>query len=170
MPELVGKKFYLSLGRTVPYKRIDLAVAACHQLGLNLLVAGSGSELDKLKQMAGPTIYFLEEFTDEEAQVLYRHCEAFIFPGEEDFGLTVIEAQGHGKPIVAYGRGGALDTVVEGETGVFFQEPTVESLTVAIAKQQAMSFDRTLIMNHARKFSNERFRSSIMKFMEENVL
>ena len=169
VPELSGKKYYLSLGRTVPYKRIDLAVEACSRLGLNLLVAGNGSELMRLQNMAGPTIYFLEEFTDEEAQVLYHHCEAFIFPGEEDFGLTVIEAQWHGKPVIAYGHGGVLDTVIDGRTGVLFNEPTAESLVEAIHKQQSMTFHYGMIKEHANKFSNDSFRSSIMKFIDEHI-
>jgi glycosyltransferase involved in cell wall biosynthesis len=169
VPELAGQTYYLALGRLVPYKRMDLAVEACNRLGVTLLVAGNGSELEKLKHIAGSTIYFLEEFTDEEAQVLYRHCEAFVFPGEEDYGLTVVEAQLHGKPVVAYGRGGVLDTVIEGQTGVFFHVPTVEAVVNAIVLQQSIKYDEDFIMNHARNYSNDRFRSSIMEFMDEHV-
>lgn len=165
VPALQGKEYYLTLGRLVPYKRIDLAVKACNQLGLNLLVAGTGSELRTLREIAGPTIYFLEEFSDEEARVLYQYCEAFVFPGEEDFGLTVIEAQRHGKPVIAYGKGGVLDTVIDDQTGVFFSHSTVESLMQAILTFQKMKFDQEVIIENASSFSIDRFKSSIIDFI-----
>jgi glycosyltransferase involved in cell wall biosynthesis len=169
VPELKNKKYILSLGRLVPYKSVDLAIDACNRLKLNLLVAGNGSELNKLKKLSGSTIHFVEEFTDEEASVLFSQCDAFIFPGEEDFGMTVVEAQLHGKPVIAYGAGGVLDTVIDGVTGVLFYNQDVESVVEAISKCKSTIFDSKFVIDHAKQFSKDQFKSSIVEFVSNAI-
>lgn len=168
-PFLMGRSYYLSLGRLVSYKRVDLAIAACNLLHRTLIVAGTGPELSRLQEIAGPSIFFIEEFTDEEAATLYLHCDALIFPGEEDFGLTVVEAQVHGSPVIAYGHGGVEDTVIDRMTGVFFHEQSASSLAHAIEISEQISYDKDRIKQHARSFSNEHFRSHIVEYIESQL-
>lgn len=165
--ELDGKPYFLCLGRVVPYKRIDLAVDAANFLGIQLVVAGNGSELDFLKKRAGPTVRFVESFTDEDASALYRFSQAFIFPGEEDFGITVVEAQSYGKPIIAFARGGIEDTVIPGVTGVLFYEQTVEALAEVIANLNKYSFNSYKIIENAQRFSGEYFAKKINDLIME---
>ena len=149
--------YFLSLGRLVPYKRVDLAIQAFNHLGLPLHIVGEGRDYERLKNMAKPNISFLGRLSDEEARGAYARCRAFLFPGEEDFGITPLEAQAAGRPVIAFASGGALDTVVDGETGVFFGEQTPESLLDAIARFERTGFDPCAIRRHARQFSVERF-------------
>ncbi len=104
----------------VEYKRIDLAVKAFNKLGLPLVIIGDGPEREKLEKIAGDNIKFLGRQPDSLIKEYYSKCRAFIFPGEEDFGITPLEAQASGRPVIAFGKGGALETVVEGQTGLFF--------------------------------------------------
>lgn len=120
--------FFLVISRLQPYKRIDLAVEACNWLGTPLKVAGVGPDLDRLRRLAGPTVEFLGRVSDTERKDLMARCRAFIFPGEEDYGLTPLEAMASGRPVVAYRGGGALETVMEGVTGVFFDRPDTQAL------------------------------------------
>jgi glycosyltransferase involved in cell wall biosynthesis len=124
--------FYLVVSRLIPYKRIDLAVEACTRLGLPLKIAGRGRDLDRLRQIAGPTVEFLGYVTDEQVADLMARCKALLFPGLEDFGITPVQAQAAGRPVIAFKGGGALDTVIDGVTGILFEEQTVESLMEAI--------------------------------------
>lgn len=103
----------------MPYKRVDLAIQACNRLKLPLRVIGTGPEFDRLKALAGPTVQMMGRLSQEDIKWHYARCRAFLFPGEEDFGITPVEAQASGRPVIAYGRGGALETVVEGKTGLF---------------------------------------------------
>ncbi len=169
VPFLTDEPYYLSLGRLVAYKRIDLAIEACNILHRNLVVAGTGQELQRLKASAGPTIFFIEEFTDEEAATLYLHCDAFLFPGEEDFGLTVLEAQVHGSPVIAYGRGGVEDTMIDQKTGIFFLEQTVDSLVQAIEQSECVRYDKDFIKDHAATFSNDHFQRRILEFVKSKL-
>ncbi len=132
-PTVEPEDYFLILSRLIPYKRIDLAIEACNQLQLPLVIIGGGRDLERLKKMAGPTIRFMGRLSDEEVLYYYAHCRAFLFPGEEDFGITPLEAQASGRPVIAYGAGGALTSVVDGVTGVFFREQTVESLVSVLA-------------------------------------
>jgi glycosyltransferase involved in cell wall biosynthesis len=162
IPALDGEPYLLSLGRVTPYKRVDLAVDACSQAGLRLVVAGSGSELARLRDRAADCVHFLPTFTDGEAAILYQGCAAFIFPGEEDFGLTIVEAQAYGRPVVAYAQGGARDIVVDMETGVLFSDQTVPCLQQAIRKALSGDWDAEKIRGRAALFSPERFRCAIL--------
>ena len=149
--------YFLSLGRLIPYKRIDIAIEAFNNLGLPLHIVGEGRDFERLRIMAGPNITFLGRLSDENARKEYARCRAFVFPGEEDFGITPLEAQAAGRPVIAYAAGGALDTVVEGSTGIFFGEQTPEALQDAVVRFQRASFDQHVIRRHAQQFSAERF-------------
>jgi glycosyltransferase involved in cell wall biosynthesis len=151
--------YYLCAGQLVGYKRADLAVAAFNELGLPLVVAGTGEELAPLRQKAKPNIKFLGWTSDEELVKVVAGCRALVFPGEEDFGIVPVEAMAAGRPVIAYRRGGALDTVVDGVTGLFFDEPTPESLATAVRRFEAERgrFDAARIVEHARGFDRARF-------------
>lgn len=147
----------LVVSALVPYKRIDLAVKAYNKLGRALKIAGTGTEARKLSAMAGKTIEFLGRVPDERLLELYRHCRCLVFPGEEDFGLVPLEAQACGKPVVAFGKGGALETVVDGATGVFFKEQNPEALCEAVSRCDALAWDSALIRKNAGRFSEQSF-------------
>ena len=151
--------------------RVDLAGAAGTRLGRRLVVVGTGPEMARLRALAGPTIEFKGWASLEELQDLTRNCRALLFPGEEDFGIVPLEAMACGRPVIAYGSGGALDTVVEGETGVFFHEQTVDALQVAMERGERIEndFDPQRIRRHARGFSSEVFRDRFATFVETAV-
>jgi glycosyltransferase involved in cell wall biosynthesis len=160
--------YYLVVSRFVYYKRIDLAVAACNKLGKRLVIVGGGDEEKKLRAMAGPTIEFAGRVSDDEMMRLYMHAKAFLFPGEEDFGITPVEAQSAGCPVLAYGKGGALETVKDGKTGFFFYEQTAESLTECIQRFEAegVACSRKEIRQHSLSFREERFREEMAAFVQ----
>jgi len=162
-----GSDSFLVVSALVPYKRIELAVSAFNRLGYPLLVVGTGPEEKMLKKMANPNIRFLGHCSDEELVELYASCKAFIFPGEEDFGITVVEAQASGVPVIAYGKGGALETVKEGKSGLFFYEATVESLIEAVKKFDTMFFDPVIIRELALLYDRSVFKSSVEDFIIE---
>lgn len=161
--------YFLIVSRLIPYKRIDLAIEACNKLQLPLVIVGSGRDLERLKKMAGPTIRFLGRLSDEDVLDYYAHCRAFLFPGEEDFGITPLEAQASGRPVIAYSVGGALASVIDNVTGVFFQEQTVESLTSALEAFDEHTFDPQTIRNHALEFDLPRFNRRILQFIEAKM-
>ncbi|MDQ3309726.1 MAG: glycosyltransferase [Gemmatimonadota bacterium] len=164
-----SEDFYLVVSRLVPYKRVDLAIAAANSLGRRLLIVGDGSERRRLESMAGPTVKFLGRRSDEEIADLYGRCRAFLFPGLEDFGIAPVEAQAAGRPVIAFGAGGALETVVDGRTGVLFPTQTPESLAAAITRLEATSFDAALCRRNAERFSAERFRSRLRQTIDQQV-
>ncbi len=168
-PATETEDYFLALGRFVPYKRFDLAIEACNRLQLPLVVIGKGRDEERLKRIAGPTIRFLGRLSDEEVIHYYRHCRAFLFPGDEDFGITPLEAQAAGRPVIAYGAGGALASVVDGVTGLFFREQTVESLVEVLATFKERNFDPDAIRNHALEFDTPRFQRRIMQFIEARL-
>lgn len=161
------EEYYVVVSRLIPYKRVDLAVSACKKLKRKLTVVGDGSELDKLKHLAGPETTFMGRASDEKVADLLARARGFIFTAEEDFGIAPVEAMAAGCPVIAYGRGGALETVVEGQSGTFFDEPTVDSLTMALKGFEAMTFDPGIVRKQADKFSNERFAREIKAYVEE---
>lgn len=163
----VDEEYFLCVSRLVPYKRIDLVVEVFNELGLPLVVIGGGSELEKIKAMAKSNVKVMGRQPDEVIKEHYAKCRAFIFPGEEDFGITPVEAQASGRPVIAYGKGGALETVIDEKTGVFFKEQTVESLKEAVLRFQKMSFDKNVIRAHAEEFSIESFKGKMRCFVEE---
>lgn len=161
--------YYLVLSRLVPYKRIDVAVEAFNELGKPLVIAGDGPEMDKLRKMAKPNIRFMGRVSEEEKYELYRGCKAFLFPGEEDFGITPVEAQSFGKPVIALGRGGALETVIDGQTGVHYSEGNAKGLIEAVKRAETIDFNPDVIKQNALKFDWEMFKKQLKQFVEDKV-
>lgn len=156
--------YFFVLAALVPYKRVDLAVKACVELGIPLKVAGVGPEEKYLRELAqGAQVDFLGRIEHEHAVELYQKAAGFLFPGEEDFGITPLESQACGTPVVAYGRGGALETVIDGETGVYFADQTVDSMKAAILRCRELSFDRQVLRDHALRFANSCFRDTFIE-------
>ena len=156
---------FLVVSRLVPYKRIDLAVRACSQLRQPLMVVGDGRDRAALESIAGPTVQFRGRLPDDDVADLLAHCKAFIFPGQEDFGIAPVEAQAAGRPVIAFAAGGALDTVIDGETGLLFGEQTPESLMQAMQRLNTTEFDPWRIHRHAQRFGVERFKQELGRFV-----
>lgn len=155
---------YLFLSELVPYKRADLAIQAAQATGRKLKVVGSGSDMERLKKIAGPETEFLGRVPDEKMRALYQSCRALLFPGVEDFGIVPLEAMACGRPVIAYGRGGALDTVKDGETGLLFHEQTAEALAAAMRRYEAElepRLDVHKVAAHAAGFGPEVFRAGM---------
>ncbi|KAA2212041.1 glycosyltransferase [Teichococcus oryzae] len=152
--------FYLCAGQLLRYKRVDLAIEACRALGRRLVVLGAGSEYEALRRSAGPEVEFLGRVDDATLRSYYARCRALLFTGEEDFGIVPLEAMACGRPVIAYGRGGALETVAPGISGLHFPEQTTASLQKAILRFEAQEhiFDPATIAAHAGKFSKAAFR------------
>ena len=159
--------YFLAGGRLIPYKRTDLAVRACSELGLRLLVYGAGRDRAALERLAGPTVTFLGRVSWDELAGLYAGARAFIFPGLEDFGIAPLEAQAAGRPVIAFRGGGALDTVLPGKTGEFFAEQTVESLAAVLANFDPAAYDPVTCRANAEQFRTERFESELKAFIEK---
>jgi glycosyltransferase involved in cell wall biosynthesis len=148
---------FVMVSALVPYKRVDLAIAACRRAGAPLTIVGRGPEQARLRALAGPDTRFLGWRSDEEIRELYGRARAVLLPGVEDFGMVPVEAQACGAPVVALGAGGALETVVDGETGVLVADATVEALADGLARVERTRFDRAAIRASAERFSRQRF-------------
>ncbi len=149
--------YFLSLGRLIPYKRVDLAVRACTELGLPLWVAGVGRDRERLERLAGPTVKFLGRVPDAEVPALMARCRGFIFPGLEDFGIAPVQALAAGRPVIAFAGGGALDTVQDGVNGVLFSEQTVAALKAALGRLGDLRFDPGVCRASAERFDAQVF-------------
>ncbi|HKO27060.1 MAG TPA: glycosyltransferase [Solirubrobacteraceae bacterium] len=149
---------YLVFGRLVPYKRVDIAIQACERLGRRLTVAGTGRDLDRLRRLAGRNTEFLGHVPTEHLPGLLARARALLFAGVEDFGIVPVEAQAAGLPVVAYGVGGVRDSVIDGRTGVLYEEGSVDGLCEAILKFESMSFDDQALRANAARFAPDRFR------------
>ncbi len=160
---------FLCFGRLVAYKRIDLAVRVCTTLSLPLVVAGDGPELARLQSLAGPTVTFEQHVTDERYMELLAGATALLFPGEEDFGIVPVEAMAAGIPVVAYGVGGVLDTVVDGVTGVLFADQTSESLVAAIELLDATQFEVAKLAEHADQFGLKHFNERLREVVDGHL-
>lgn len=160
---------FLVVSALVPYKRVDLAMMAARQAGVGLTVVGNGPERANLERLAGDGIELVGWRTDEEIRELYRASIAAILPGEEDFGIVPVEAQACGRPVVALGRGGALDTVIDGETGVLFEQPTVDSLAAALTRAASTPWSAPRIRAHAERFSRARFVAEIQHIVDDTL-
>lgn len=161
--------YFLVASRLVPYKRVELAVKAFNRLGLPLKVAGDGPERQRLERLAAPNVQFLGYVGEAKWARLMARAQALIFPGEEDFGMVPVEAMAAGRPVIGLGRGGLLETVVEGETGLFFREPVAASLVAAVNRFRAEDFDPVRISAHAAGYSKERFKREIREFIEAKL-
>lgn len=161
------KPYYLALGRLVPYKNFDLLIDMANTRHLPLKIAGSGPLLNALKKRAGPTVEMLGHVPDAELPSLYANARAFLFPPLEDAGVVPLEAQASGTPVIAYGAGGALDTVIDGRTGLFFPKQTIVAVSTAIDRFEKMSFDRQAIRTHARQFAESRFKERMTAVVSE---
>jgi glycosyltransferase involved in cell wall biosynthesis len=162
----VGDGFLIVSGLQ-PYKRIDIAVDAFNRLGLPLEIIGTGPELGRLKAMARPNITFLGWRPDCEVREAYARCRAFIMTAEEDFGLTPLEANASGRPVIAYGKGGALETVRDGVTGVLFPEQSVDALVAAVRHFDAARFDPRTLRDHACQFDVPVFARGLQSFVHD---
>jgi glycosyltransferase involved in cell wall biosynthesis len=172
--------YYLVVSRLIDYKRVDLAIQACNQLKRPLRIIGDGDQYKRLRTLAGNTVEFLGRVNDETVHENFAHCRALIFPGEEDFGIVPVEAQSYGRPVIAYGRGGALESVVgtsdegpcpETSTGVFFAERTAESLAQAILTFESVEarLSRDFIRSSVQRFGIPRFKREMYDLIEEEM-
>ena len=180
-PRRTHSGYYLMVSAFVPYKRIDLAITAFNRLRAPLKIVGWGPDEKRLRTIAGPTIEFLNERTDQDLVPLYAGCRALIFPGEEDFGIVPLEAQASGKPVIAYARGGALETVFpcnpaspdgacpSAPTGVFFFEQTADAMVeaVRIFEKEADTFDPDRLHEHAKQFDRSVFKEKFRTFIAD---
>ena len=165
------KDYYLIVGRQVDYKKTNIVIEAFNKLDLPLVVIGEGPALENLKKLAKSNkIKFTGRILDAEVKKYYAHCRAFIFPQEEDFGITPLEAQSAGRPVIAYRAGGALETVVENETGIFFDEQTPEAIIEAVNSFDNKKFNSHKIREHALKFDTEVFKKNIKEYVEKQYL
>ncbi|HEX9867409.1 MAG TPA: glycosyltransferase, partial [Candidatus Tectomicrobia bacterium] len=182
-PQPHGAAFYLIVSALVPYKRVDIAIEAFNRLQLPLVVIGVGPERAKLERSASSAITFLGWQPDAVVREYYRRCEALIFPGEEDFGIVPVEAQACGKPVIAFGKGGILETVIpingaapdetpdRTPTGVFFYEAAVEALcdAVSLYRRHVTAFDSAAIRQNALRFDRPEFKARISSFLAAKV-
>ena len=159
--------YLLAAGAFVGYKRFDLAIAACEKLGRKLVVAGQGPDLERLRSLAGTHTKVIDAPDDQTWTRIMREADALLFPGVEDFGMTAVEAMAAGTPVIARRLGGSLDFIVEGKTGLFFDEPTVDSLCAAIERHQQIQWSRKELENHAAKFSHDGFIARMRVIIEE---
>jgi len=161
------KEYYLFVGRLVPYKRADIVISACNALQKQLIVVGEGSEKRQLQKIAGPTITFVDHrLTDKELLRYYENCRAFLYAGEEDFGIVACEAQSCGKPVIAYRNSGISEIVRDGETGILFDEQSITSLTSAIVKSETMQFSSKACTINAERFGKEVFKKQCWNFVK----
>jgi glycosyltransferase involved in cell wall biosynthesis len=161
--------YYLLVGRLVPYRRIDLLVKAFNKLDRPLLIAGRGRDEERLKEMAGPNIDFLGYVPDKDLPDLMARCRAFLFPGEEDFGIAPIQAMAAGRPVIAYAAGGALETVIPG-SGALFAEQSVDAIIRAVEAYDTSAVDVKFIRTHAEKYDVGVFKRQLSEFVEQRVM
>lgn len=161
--EAAREDFWLMAGALEPYKRADLAIAAFRRWGRRLVVVGKGTMLETLRRLAPPNVEFLGWQSDEAVRALYGKARGLVFPGEEDFGIVPLEAQACGCPVVAYGVGGVRETVHDGETGIFFGEPTADALLAALAQAERRAWDAGKLRAQAERFARSRFRAEMRR-------
>jgi glycosyltransferase involved in cell wall biosynthesis len=162
--------FHLMVGELVRYKRPELAVEAFNRSGQPLVVIGGGEMLAELRDLARPNVTIMGAQQFSVLKDHYARCKALIFPGEEDFGIVPVEAMASGRPVIAYGRGGATETVVDGVTGVFFETQTVEAIEAAVERLSRMTLDPEAIAAHARRFSADEFSRRTRRFINNCLI
>ncbi len=164
-PHPIIKDYFVAGGRLVPYKRLDLVIQVFNRLRLPLKIFGTGPEMGRLRSLAKPNIEFMGRISDTAKADLLGHAQAFIHPQHEDFGITPIEAMASGRPVIAYGQGGATETVIPGETGIFFQSQSWESLLDTVLNFNPATWDSAKIQTHAQKFSLPNFKNNLQQFV-----
>ena len=164
-----AESHFLVVSAFVPYKRIEIAIEACRRIGAPLRIVGDGPDRDRLQRLSGHDVTFLGPLPDEQLRNEYQRARALIMPGEEDFGIVPVEAQACGRPVVALARGGALETVTDGDTGVLFGEPTADSLVAALTRLAAHSFDPGRIRASAERFSREHHARAMRGVIDDTV-
>ncbi len=177
LPAGTREDFYLIVSALVPYKRIDLAIDAFNALGRRLIVVGKGPEMERLRRRAGPTVTLTGWLPDDEVMAHMTTCRAFVFPGEEEFGITAVEAQAAGAPVIAYGSGGVTESVigvngrgdVDGGTGVFFDRQSTESLVSAVREFESLQFSVDALRQNAARFGVEQFRRGLQNEIDNVV-
>lgn len=165
-PGDVHEDYYLVVARLLPYKRVGLAIEACAAIGASLVIIGTGPDERRLRRVAGEHVRFAGHVDDAQRRELFARARAVIVPGVEDYGLVALEAAASGRPVVAFAAGGSLETVVEGQTGSFFREATPDALAAALRSLDPEAFSRTRLVEHARKFSPERFRERLRELID----
>ena len=166
-PEPSAGNYFLIVSRLSYYKRIDLAIEACNRLKVPLKIVGMGKDRKRLEGLAGETVEFVGWVDDDDLSDYYRKCKAVLFPAQDDFGIVPVEAMGYGKPVIAFGMGGALETVIPGTTGEFFFKLTADSLAEVIEKFDPTKYYPEVCRKQAEKFSEEKFKRDFKKFVEE---
>jgi len=161
--------FFLVVSHLVPYKRVDIAIRAFNALGLPLKVVGDGPMRPHLERIAKGNIEFLGHVTKTNLCELYRKCKALVYTAEEDFGIVPVEAQATGCPVIAYGAGGVLDTVIDGVTGKLFYSQSPDSLIEAVSSFNSHNFNPYEIQKHALKFNKDNFKTNILSFLEQVI-
>jgi glycosyltransferase involved in cell wall biosynthesis len=161
--------YLLIVSRLLPYKRIDLAIEACNQLGKRLLIIGDGPDRPRLAALAGPSVHLLGWRSDEEVAGLFSRCRAVVFPGEEDFGMVPVEANASGRPVIALAAGGALETVIDGVTGVLYPDSSVASLVEAIRRCEQIPWDAGELRKYSAQFDVPVFRARFLEFLNDVV-
>jgi glycosyltransferase involved in cell wall biosynthesis len=164
--DLATEDYFLSVGRLVSSKRVDLLIHACNRLGRRLIIVGSGRELADLKKIAGPTIEFAGRVPAAQLSQLYARCKALLFAAKEDFGIVPLECQSYGRPVIAYGGGGALETVIPHVTGLHFDKQTTDSLIQAITLFETERYDPVQIQANARTFDTQEFKRRFSAFVD----
>ena len=168
-PQTQRDDFYFVLSRLVPYKQVDIIVSAFTQLGLPLIVVGDGPEQSRIEQLAGPNVTLLPPQPEEAIADYMNRCKAFVYAAEEDFGIAPVEAQAAGAPVIAYGKGGVLETVIPGKTGLFFEAQTSESVSQAIQRFESgqVTLEQDHLWENATRFGPERFQRELYRFIEQ---
>lgn len=161
------KNYFLATGRLIPYKRFDLLIEAFNKMKLPLKIVGTGPEEEKLKKMAEDNIQFMGYVSDEKLVQLYQECRAFLFPPLEDAGIVPIEAMSCGRPVIAYGEGGAAETVIAGKTGEFFERQMVDDVIEAVTAFDEKKYDSKAIRAHAEEYSRDAFKKQLKNFVDQ---
>lgn len=163
--EMKKRSYYLVVSRLVGYKKVDLVIETFNRLGYPLIVIGTGREEIKLKRMAGKSIKFVGQVTEKKLAKYYQGAKALIMPQEEDFGIVSIEAQGYGVPVIAYKKGGAIDTVIDEKTGILFDHQDVHSLSLAITRFEKIKFVGDNLLKNAKRFSFQVFKKELSRYI-----
>lgn len=168
-PGGTSEGYFLVVSQLNTYKRVDLAIEACNRLGRRLVIVGAGPERARLERLAGPTVSFLDRVSEEQLPKLYANCAALLQCGEEDFGIAALEAQASGRPVLAYGASGALETVIAGETGLHIPEQTADAVTETIRAFDDRDFDSARVRRHAEQFDEAHFRARMLQVIASSL-